>query len=255
MLVDGSTQGRQCIRYGNAGHGAGSVVCVSNRHQVTMYSASKVNRGTGMNIDHFMYAGPDLDVLSQGFAALTGVEAEPGGQHPQIGTHNRLIGSKGPMYLELIAPDPTSAARSPLRAGIAQLPRPCLHRFIMDATGADLDHLVSVYAKVGISSQVQDMHRITPAGTTLRWRLLVPDDNRYGLFAPFFIDWLHTPHPSTRLAQGFETLEIEAGHPSSEALRALWQDLGVPIDLHLADAAYLRLGLKTPRGRVDLTSM
>jgi len=29
----------------------------------------------------------------------------------------------------------------------------------------------------------------------------------------------------------------------------------VPIDLHLADAAYLRLGLKTPRGRVDLTSM
>ena len=99
------------------------------------------------------------------------------------------------------------------------------------------------------------MHRITPAGTTLRWRLLVPDDNRYGLFAPFFIDWLHTPHPSTRLAPGFETLEIEAGHPAAEALRALWQDLEVPIDLHLADAAYLRLGLKTRRGRVDLTSM
>jgi len=208
-----------------------------------------------MNIDHFMYAGPDLDVLSQGFAALTGVEAEPGGQHPQIGTHNRLIGSKGPMYLELIAPDPTSAARSDLRAGIAQLPRPCLHRFIMDATGADLDHLVRVYAKVGISAQVHDMHRITPDGTTLRWRLLVPDENRYGLFAPFFIDWLHTPHPCTRLAPAFETLGIEAGHPGSEALRALWQDLAVPIPLHSADAPYLRLALKTRRGQVVLTSM
>ena len=208
-----------------------------------------------MNIDHFMYAGPDLDVLSQGFAALTGVEAEPGGQHPQIGTHNRLIGSKGPMYLELIAPDPTSAARSPLRAGIAQLPRPCLHRFIMDATGADLDHLVRVYAKVGISAQVHDMHRITLDGTTLRWRLLVPDENRYGLFAPFFIDWLHTPHPCTRLAPAFETLGIEAGHPGSEALRALWQDLAVPIPLHSADAPYLRLALKTRRGQVVLTSM
>ncbi len=208
-----------------------------------------------MNIDHFMYAGPDLDVLSQGFAALTGVEAAPGGQHPQIGTHNRLIGSNGPMYLELIAPDPTSAARSDLRAGIAQLPRPCLHRFIMDATGADLDHLVRVYAKVGISAQVHDMHRITPDGTTLRWRLLVPDENRYGLFAPFFIDWLHTPHPCTRLAPAFETLGIEAGHPGSEALRALWQDLAVPIPLHSADAPYLRLELKTRRGQVVLTSM
>ncbi len=208
-----------------------------------------------MNIDHFMYAGPDLDVLSQGFAALTGVEAAPGGQHPQIGTHNRLIGSNGPMYLELIAPDPTSAARSDLRAGIAQLPRPCLHRFIMDATGADLDHLVRIYAKVGISAQVHDMHRITPDGTTLRWRLLVPDENRYGLFAPFFIDWLHTPHPCTRLAPAFETLGIEAGHPGSEALRALWQDLAVPIPLHSADAPYLRLALKTRRGQVVLTSM
>ncbi len=208
-----------------------------------------------MNIDHFMYAGPDLDVLSQGFAALSGVQAEPGGQHPQIGTHNRLIGSNGPMYLELIAPDPTSAARSDLRTGIAQLPRPCLHRFIMDATGADLDHLVRAYAKVGISAQVQDMHRITPDGTTLRWRLLVPDENRYGLFAPFFIDWLHTPHPCTRLAPAFETLGIEAGHPGSEALRALWQDLAVPIPLHSADAPYLRLALKTRRGQVVLTSM
>jgi len=208
-----------------------------------------------MNIDHFMYAGPHLDVLSQGFAALSGIEADSGGQHPQIGTHNRLIGSKGPMYLELIAPDPASAARSELRAGIAQLPRPCLHRFIMDATGADLDQLVRVYAKVGISAQVHDMHRITPDGTTLRWRLLVPDENRYGLFAPFFIDWLHTPHPCTRLAPAFETLGIEAGHPASEALRALWQDLAVPIPLHSADAHYLRLALKTRRGQVVLTSM
>ena len=208
-----------------------------------------------MNIDHFLYAGPDLDALSQGFAALTGIEAQPGGQHPQIGTHNRLVGSNGPMYLELIAPDPTSAARSDLRAGIADLPRPCLHRFIMDATGGDLDRIVRAYAKVGITAQVQDMHRITPAGATLRWRLLVPDDNRYGLFAPFFIDWLHTPHPSTRLAPGFETLDIKAGHPASEELRALWQDLAVPIELHSADAPYLRLTLQTPRGRVALTSM
>ena len=208
-----------------------------------------------MVIDHFMYAGPDLDVLSQSFAALAGVEPEPGGQHPQIGTHNQLVGSHGHMYLELIAPDPTSAARSPMRAGIEQLPRPCLHRFIMDATGADFEHLLRAYAKVGIAAEVQDMHRITPAGSTLRWRLLVPEDNRFGLFAPLFIDWLNTPHPCTRLAKAFEMLSIEAGHPASQELLALWQDIEVPIDLQLADAAYLRLGIKTRHGQVALTSM
>jgi hypothetical protein len=55
-------------------------------------------------------------------------EPEPGGQHPQIGTHNQLVGSNGRMYLELIAPDPASAARSPLRAGIEQLTRRCSFR-------------------------------------------------------------------------------------------------------------------------------
>ncbi len=208
-----------------------------------------------MKIDHFMYAGADLDGLSRHFESLAGVTPQPGGQHPQLGTHNRLVGGDGPMYLELIGPDPTSAARSPLRAGIAALPRPALHRFIMDATGADFDRLLRAYEKAGITSQVQDMHRVTPDGSTLRWRLLIPDDNRYGLYAPFFIDWLNTPHPSTRLTPGFETLAIEAGHPDSEALRALWQDLAVPIELHSADAPYLRLLLKTRRGPVALTSM
>lgn len=208
-----------------------------------------------MKIDHFMYAGTDLDALSRDFTALTGIASEAGGQHPQIGTHNRLIGGDGPMYLELIAPDPTSAARSPMRAGIAQLPRPGLHRFILDAAGANFDDLVRAYAKVGISAEVLDMHRITPTGDTLRWRLLVPDDNRFGLFAPFFIDWLNTPHPSTRLAPRFEMRGVEAGYPASDELLALWQDLAVPIQLHLADAPYLRLMLQTPRGLVALTSI
>jgi len=50
-------------------------------------------------------------------------------------------------------------------------------------------------------------------------------------------------------------LSIEAGHPASQELLALWQDMEVPIDLQLADAAYLRLGIKTRHGQVALTSM
>ncbi len=88
-----------------------------------------------MNIDHFMYAGPDLDRLCRELQALTGIEPMPGGQHPQLGTHNRLAGSDARLYLELIGPDRSTPQDSPMRASIEALPRPRLHRFIMDATG------------------------------------------------------------------------------------------------------------------------
>jgi hypothetical protein len=209
---------------------------------------------TAMNIDHFMYAGPQLGPLCASFQALAGVEPEPGGQHPQLGTCNRLVGSGGPLYLELIAPDPSSTATSPMRSGIEALGRPGLHRFVMNATGADLDALQSVYARVGVPAQVHDMHRLTPAGATLRWRLLVPEANRFGLFAPFFIDWLDTPHPALSLAPNFKLLRCEAGHPSAGELTALWAELGVDIALHAADAPYMQLLVQTARGNVTLTS-
>lgn len=208
-----------------------------------------------MNIDHFMYAGPDLDRLCAGLQALTGIEPLPGGQHPQLGTHNRLAGSDTRLYLELIGPDPSTSQGSPMRASIEALPRPRLHRFIMDATGHDLGAVQAAYARAGIGCQVDDMHRLTPAGTTLRWRLLVPEANRYGLSAPFFIDWLDTPHPSTRLRADFAMTDCEAGHPDRAELAALWHELGVGITLHASDAPYLRVLLTTPRGPVAMASI
>ncbi len=208
-----------------------------------------------MNIDHFMYAGPDLDRLCRELQALTGIEPMPGGQHPQLGTHNRLAGSDARLYLELIGPDRSTPQDSPMRASIEALPRPRLHRFIMDATGRDLGAVQAAYGRAGIGCQADDMHRLTPTGATLRWRLLVPESNRFGLFAPFFIDWLDTPHPSTRLRAEFAMIDCEAGHPDSAEVGALWRELGVDIALHASDAPYLRLLLRTPRGQVALTSI
>lgn len=207
-----------------------------------------------MNIDHFMYAGPQLGPLCASFQALTGVEPEPGGQHPQLGTCNRLVGGGGSLYLELIAPDPSSTAGSAMRSGIEALGRPGLYRFVMNAAGDDLGQLRSAYARAGISAQVHNMHRLTPAGATLRWRLLVPDTNRFGLFAPFFIDWLDTRHPASGLRADFTLVRCEAGHPSAGELSALWAELGVDVELHASDAPYMRLLVRTARGDIALTS-
>lgn len=206
-----------------------------------------------MDIDHFMYAGNGLDDMATQFQALTGVVPEPGGKHPTLGTHNRLVGTGSSVYLELIAPDTSSAVGSELRAGIEALRRPRLHRFIMRCASDDFAPLAQAYHKAGIEAPVHDLQRIAQDGQVIRWRLMIPETNPYGLFAPFFIDWLDTPHPSRLLAASTPVLSCEAGHPQAGKLGLLWRNLGVDIPLRLADAPYLHVRLDTPRGQVILS--
>lgn len=206
------------------------------------------------NLDHFMYAGNSLNTLADQFAALTGITASQGGRHPTLGTHNCLAGSDTSVYLELIAPDPSSDVHSEMRAGIEGLQRAQLHRFIMRCASEDFPALAKAYRAAGIDAPVHDLQRITQDGNTIRWRLMIPEANAYGLFAPFFIDWLDTPHPSEHLAPTFKVLACEAGHPHAEALLSLWRGLGVDIALRVADTPYMRVLLDTPRGEVAITS-
>ena len=206
-------------------------------------------------IDHFMYAGRDMDGLAAQFRALTGIETEPGGAHPGMGTRNHLVGTHTDVYLELIAPDTAQPDSSPLREAFEAMRRPQLHRFIARCRSDEFPALQRAYADAGIDAPVRDMQRVTTTGEVLSWRLMVPDPtNPLGVFAPFFIDWLQTPHPSTRLRQACGIAAVAAGHPDAGRVGALWQALGIGLPLAQADAPYLHVSFDTPRGIVVLTS-
>jgi len=206
-------------------------------------------------LDHFMYGGADLDSLVDVFSRLTGVPTQAGGSHPTLGTRNHLVGTSTDAYLELIAPDPALTVQSELRTRLSEFTRPALHRFIVVCHGGDFDDLDTAYREAGITAPVHDLHRVTPAGDTLSWKLMIPEPNDLGLFAPFFIDWQDTAHPSTRLTRSGCTIAgCEAGHPQHVRINALYRRLGVDINVFAADAPYMRVLLDTPNGRVALTS-
>lgn len=122
--------------------------------------------------------------------------------------------------------------------------------------GSDLDALADAYHDEGIEAPVFDLQRLAPSGDTLKWKLMIPDPNELGPFAPFFIDWLDTPHPLTRFtASGCSIAGCEAGHPQHERINRLYERLGVDIHVLATDSPYMLVLLDTPDGQVALTSL
>ncbi len=206
-------------------------------------------------IDHLMIGANDLDKLATYFTDLTGLPVADGGSHEAWGTHNKLIATTSATYLELIAPNPAMEKRSPLRGALEHMTEPKLHRVIALASSDRFPAIVMAYEKAGVPAVVTPLSRQTRSGETLRWHLLIPaEDNRYGIFAPLFIDWGSTTHPSRSLPPAPCTLvECHAGHPDSEAIRRLWSAIGFEMPLLNSANPYLTIALDTPKGRIELT--
>jgi hypothetical protein len=205
-------------------------------------------------LDHFIYAGRDLDVMSARFEQMTGVSPGRGGRHPGMGTHNALASLGNDIYFELLAVDPTQKDKleGTMGARINALPSPRLFAYMLK--GRDLAQQQKVLASHGITADLFDASRTTPDGGTLKWRLLVPHDNPLGDFVPKFIDWLDTPHPSTTSKPGCTFEGFEIGHPEASQLRSLLKELGASVPVETSDRAHFRLRIASPKGRVVLAS-
>jgi hypothetical protein len=204
-----------------------------------------------LRLDHFIYAGRDLDPLIAQFESLSGVAAGRGGRHPGLGTRNALASLGPDVYFELLAVDPEQPLDGTMGGRIEALPSPRLFAYMMK--GQSLERQKEVLAHNGIGADLFDASRTTPDGRTLKWRLLVPHDNPLGDFVPKFIDWLDTPHPSTTSVTGCTFDRFEIGHPDAAELGALLRALGANVTVERADRPYFRLRIDTPKGLLNLT--
>ena len=168
-----------------------------------------------LRLDHLAIAATDL---AQGAAAVEhvlGVPLEPGGRHPEFGTHNRLL-SLGPgEYLEVIAPDPD--APPPGRPRWFSLDAfagpPALRTWIVRT-----DDMAAARARLGEEIGVP----MTLARGAYRWTMAVPPDGDlpYDLSHPAVLQW-HGPQPPAALPdRGCRLLSLEVSHPEAAALQA-----------------------------------
>ncbi|SLN39403.1 hypothetical protein PSA7680_01942 [Pseudoruegeria aquimaris] len=162
-----------------------------------------------LELDHIAVAAETLEEGVAWVEERLGVSMLPGGRHPVMGTHNRLLGLADGLYFEVIAVDPD--APRPPHARWFDLDRfegpPRIANWILRTP--DLAAACAA-AGPGVGRPV------ALARGDLRWRMAVPDDGILPLGGAFpaLIEWEGTAHPARRLApSGLRLTRLEVRHP------------------------------------------
>ncbi|AEG91612.1 VOC family protein [Ramlibacter tataouinensis] len=221
-------------------------------------------------LDHLVVVAASLDQGVAWCEATLGATPGPGGEHPLMGTHNRLLRIATVdypcAYLEIIAVNPGAdpAARRPGRRWF-DMDSDALRTRIADQ-GPQLVHFVArvpdVHAGVAAlraqgmdRGEVAEASRMTPRGL-LRWRIALRADGQRlcdGAL-PTLIEWGDT-HPAPALPEsGLRLQSLAVTHPQAAALRRAYEAIelrGVELREGLPN---LCATLLTPHGRVRLES-
>jgi len=223
-------------------------------------------------LDHLVIAAASLADGVAWCEATLGVTPGPGGSHPLMGTHNRLLNIATEAfpraYLEIIAIEPGK-----------QPSRPGTHRWfdlddaVLQAAlvrrGPRLIHFVArvpnAHAALQALARDERAHidrgrlleasRDTSAGR-LEWQITVRDDGQrlfYGAL-PTLIQW-GPVHPTDAMpASGLSMRSLAATHPRAADLAAALSTIGMTDMAVQPGAPNLVAVLDTPRGPVTLQS-
>ncbi|WP_395056827.1 VOC family protein [Polaromonas sp.] len=229
-------------------------------------------------VDHLVVMAASLDQGVTWCQETLGITPGPGGEHPLMGTHNRLFSIASPAfphaYFEIIAIQPgVTPTRAPGKHRWFDMDDPLLQSRVVNE-GPQLLHFVAsvpgvVSAVKALAAQGLDRGAVVAASrqTTaglLSWRITVRDDGQrlfYGTL-PTLIQWgeagedpAQAAHPLHAMPASGVTLEaLQASHPRPEKLQAAYAAIGLAGVGVSPGTPNLIATLNTPRGRVMLES-
>lgn len=180
-------------------------------------------------LDHVTLGASSLEAGAAHLREVLGVDMPPGGRHPDMSTHNRVLNVGGERFLELIATDPDAPAVARKRWFGLDDPRVAA-RLAARPRGVGWVVRTEGLERVAAASPV-GLGRITRMSRGERsWRLTVRDDGMtpFDGLVPGFIEWSPGPHPSQGMQfLGPELIGIELRHPDAAELARVLDRLGV----------------------------
>lgn len=208
-------------------------------------------------IDHLVVTAFTLEAGEAYVRDALGVPLEPGGEHPRMGTHNRLLRLGEALFLEVIAPNP--AAPAPSRPRWFSLDRlrpaspPSLSMWVVRTT----DIRTVAIASTEPLGSIEPMTR-----GALDWQITIPADGSVPLdgVGPALIQWGADRHPADGLSDcGLSLARLDIVHPEPDRVSRLLRSLALdaPVAVRRGDAGerpHLMAHVDTPQGRRVLAS-
>jgi len=203
-------------------------------------------------LDHLVYATPDLEGTVDALEASLGVRAVEGGRHTGEGTRNALLGLGPASYLEILGPDPGQPAGGrPLWMGLEGLTEPRLTRWA--ARTRDLESIGERARAAGTRlGPVGGGRRRRADGSLVRWRFTDPHVTTADGLVPFFIDWGASAHPAGSAPAGVSLRALRAEHPDPAGVASLLRALGIDLMVTRGDRPALIAVLAGPKGTLEL---
>ncbi|WP_339385441.1 VOC family protein [Acidovorax sp. sic0104] len=223
-------------------------------------------------MDHLVVLAADLASGVAWCERTLGVTPTAGGEHPLMGTHNRILNVSSAAhpraYLEVIAIKPGAPRAIPESARRwFDMDDPVLQLQVA-AHGPRLIHWVASVPDVearcaALSTQDIDRGAIVAASRPtaqglLQWQITVREDGLRLMDGclPTLIQW-GPVHPCDSLpASGVQLQSLALQHPQAATLQAACEAIGVAAQVAVAAGGAPRLAaqLATPRGTVTLSS-
>lgn len=179
-------------------------------------------------IDHIVYAVADLTKACDHIENELGIRPQIGGYHKTKGTMNALLNLGNACYLEILAVDESNTdIQAPRWMGVDLIKQPRITRWSLksDQLQADQRHLQEVDQELG---EISGGKRLTPAGDSLQWNMILPLPHPNIDIIPFMTDWAGSSvHPTDKLVDECQLTEIRFTHPEAEKLQTVFDNLAI----------------------------
>jgi len=201
-----------------------------SRHPISAATPDIRDVGTGREdsrcfIDHITVTAPSLEVGAAFVRQALGVSPQVGGEHPRMGTHNLLLRLGDALFLEVIAPNPSTPAPTRPRWFALDTLRPDAPPALAAWVARSSDIHASASACPERLGNIEPMSR-----GTLDWLITIPADGSLPLqgAAPALIEWQTDVHPAVTLRDhGLSLASFALCHPEPERVARALASLGL----------------------------
>jgi hypothetical protein len=204
-------------------------------------------------LDHLIYAAPDLESGINDVERMLGVRPVMGGKHRHFGTHNALVSLENGIYLEVLAPDqdfPTPERG--ILFGLDTLEAPRLFTWVMRSENVE-GQARTAAAEGLVLGDVSRGGRENPDGAMLTWAVTDPHAIPLDGAVPFLIDWGNTPHPSGAAPTAGALISVEFEHPNAPAVRSAFKALDLSFGVSEGLVPRMIAKINTPSGLAVLS--